>query len=78
MAVSIYCIRDTWAYLEAAAEHWATCSSLAVNSDRSVRALKGPTRPITPEDDRARRPGSVGMRGLHHGVRRRHCGKIIM
>ena len=27
---------------------------VAVNSDRSVRALKGPQRPITPEADRAR------------------------
>jgi rfaE bifunctional protein nucleotidyltransferase chain/domain len=26
---------------------------VAVNSDRSVRAIKGPERPITPEDERA-------------------------
>lgn len=26
---------------------------VGVNSDRSVRAIKGPTRPITPEDERA-------------------------
>ncbi len=26
---------------------------VAVNSDRSVRAIKGPTRPITPEEERA-------------------------
>ena len=26
---------------------------VAVNSDRSVRAIKGPTRPITPESERA-------------------------
>lgn len=26
---------------------------VAVNSDRSVRALKGPTRPLTPAEDRA-------------------------
>jgi rfaE bifunctional protein nucleotidyltransferase chain/domain len=26
---------------------------VAVNSDRSVRAIKGPTRPVNPEDERA-------------------------
>jgi len=26
---------------------------VAVNSDRSVRAIKGPSRPVTPEDERA-------------------------
>jgi len=26
---------------------------VGINSDRSVRAIKGPTRPITPEDERA-------------------------
>ncbi len=41
------------AYLEAA-RALGDVLVVAVNSDRSVRALKGPTRPITPEDDRAR------------------------
>ena len=41
------------AYLEAA-RALGDVLIVAVNSDRSVRALKGPTRPITPEDDRAR------------------------
>ncbi len=41
------------AYLEAA-RALGDALIVAVNSDRSVRALKGPTRPITPADDRAR------------------------
>ena len=40
------------AYLEAARD-FGDALIVAVNSDRSVRALKGHTRPITPERDRA-------------------------
>ena len=40
------------AYLEAA-RALGDVLIVAVNSDRSVRALKGPTRPITPAGDRA-------------------------
>jgi D-beta-D-heptose 7-phosphate kinase/D-beta-D-heptose 1-phosphate adenosyltransferase len=32
---------------------------VAINSDRSVRAIKGPTRPITPEDERAEILGAL-------------------
>lgn len=39
-------------YLEAAAHH-AEILVAAVNSDRSTRAYKGPTRPVVPEDERA-------------------------
>ena len=39
-------------YLEAA-RALGDALIVAVNSDRSVRTLKGPTRPITPADDRA-------------------------
>lgn len=41
------------AYLEAARDLGDTLI-VAVNSDRSVQALKGPGRPLTPEQDRAR------------------------
>lgn len=41
------------AYLEAAKDLGDTLI-VAVNSDRSVEALKGPGRPLTPEQDRAR------------------------
>ena len=41
------------AYLEAARD-LGDALIVAVNSDRSVRALKGHTRPISPEKDRAR------------------------
>ena len=41
------------AYLEAARD-LGDALIVAVNSDRSVRALKGHTRPISPENDRAR------------------------
>lgn len=40
------------AYLEAA-RALGNVLIVAVNSDRSVRALKGPARPITPAEDRA-------------------------
>lgn len=40
------------AYLEAA-RALGDVLVVAVNSDRSVRALKGPTRPLTPAGDRA-------------------------
>ncbi len=40
------------AYLEAA-RALGDVLIVAVNSDQSVRALKGPTRPITPAEDRA-------------------------
>ena len=39
-------------YLEAASEE-ADLLLVAVNSDRSARELKGPTRPVTPERERA-------------------------
>jgi rfaE bifunctional protein nucleotidyltransferase chain/domain len=39
-------------YLRAARQH-GDALIVAVNSDRSVRAIKGPTRPITPELERA-------------------------
>lgn len=39
-------------YLEAA-RALGDCLVIAVNSDESVRALKGPTRPINSENDRA-------------------------
>ncbi len=39
-------------YLEAAAEE-ADVLVVAVNSDQSARELKGPTRPVTPEQERA-------------------------
>jgi rfaE bifunctional protein nucleotidyltransferase chain/domain len=39
-------------YLEAASEE-ADLLVVAVNSDRSARELKGPTRPVTPERERA-------------------------
>lgn len=41
------------AYLEAAKE-LGDALIVAINSDRSVQALKGPGRPLTLEDDRAR------------------------
>ena len=41
------------AYLEAA-RLLGDALIVAVNTDRSVRALKGPKRPLTPEQDRAR------------------------
>lgn len=41
------------AYLEAAQSLGDTLI-VAVNTDRSVRALKGPKRPLTPEQDRVR------------------------
>ena len=55
------------AYLEAAAalgDHLV----VAINSDRSISALKGPSRPIVPEEDRAAvialRPASPGWSGF--------------
>jgi len=36
-----------------AARAMGDCLVVAVNSDRSVRAIKGPSRPIMPEDARA-------------------------
>jgi glycerol-3-phosphate cytidylyltransferase len=39
-------------YLKAARE-LGDCLILGLNSDQSVRAIKGPTRPINPQDDRA-------------------------
>lgn len=39
-------------YLEGARRE-ADCLIVAVNADASVRALKGPDRPILPQDDRA-------------------------
>lgn len=39
-------------YLQAAREH-GDCLILGLNSDQSVRILKGPTRPINNQDDRA-------------------------
>jgi glycerol-3-phosphate cytidylyltransferase len=39
-------------YLKAARE-LGNCLILGLNSDQSVRAIKGPTRPINPQDDRA-------------------------
>jgi len=39
-------------YLEAARRH-GDLLVVAVNSDRSVRAIKGESRPVTPEDERA-------------------------
>ena len=39
-------------YLQAAKE-LGDCLILGLNSDQSVRALKGPTRPINHQDDRA-------------------------
>jgi rfaE bifunctional protein nucleotidyltransferase chain/domain len=39
-------------YLQAA-RSLGDCLIVAVNSDRSVAELKGPTRPIVPEDERA-------------------------
>jgi rfaE bifunctional protein nucleotidyltransferase chain/domain len=39
-------------YLQAARRE-ATCSVVGINSDRSVRANKGPSRPIVPEHERA-------------------------
>lgn len=40
-------------YLEAAAEE-ADLLVVGINSDESARALKGPSRPVTPEAERAR------------------------
>jgi D-beta-D-heptose 7-phosphate kinase/D-beta-D-heptose 1-phosphate adenosyltransferase len=40
------------AYLEAAAA-LGDLLVVGINSDRSIRALKGPSRPIVPEEDRA-------------------------
>jgi D-glycero-beta-D-manno-heptose 1-phosphate adenylyltransferase len=40
-------------YLETARSH-GDCLLIGLNSDTSVRALKGPARPINPELDRAR------------------------
>ena len=40
-------------YLEAAATE-ADLLVVAINSDESARQLKGPTRPVTPEQERAR------------------------
>ena len=40
-------------YLEAAASE-ADLLVVAINSDESARKLKGPTRPVTPEQERAR------------------------
>jgi rfaE bifunctional protein nucleotidyltransferase chain/domain len=40
---------------------------VAVNSDRSVRRLKGPGRPVNPEDDRMR--VLAGLRCVDHVVR---------
>jgi len=39
-------------YLQAARAH-GDLLIVAINSDRSVRAIKGPTRPVTPETERA-------------------------
>ena len=39
-------------YLEASRRH-GDLLVVAVNSDRSVRAIKGESRPVTPEDERA-------------------------
>lgn len=36
------------------------CLVIAVNSDRSVRAIKGPERPITSQDDRAEMLAAMG------------------
>ncbi len=40
-------------YLQQAREH-GTCLVVAINSDASVQKLKGPTRPVIGEDERAR------------------------
>jgi len=37
-----------------AARQLGDCLIVCLNSDRSVRALKGPTRPVVPQSDRAR------------------------
>lgn len=50
-------------YLEAAAK-LGTQLIVAVNSDRSTRAYKGPSRPIIPEDERAEI--ICGLACVHH------------
>jgi rfaE bifunctional protein nucleotidyltransferase chain/domain/rfaE bifunctional protein kinase chain/domain len=43
-----------------AARSLGDCLVVALNSDRSVRALKGPQRPLVPQEDRARVLGALG------------------
>ncbi len=45
-------------YLQAARAE-GDCLIIAINSDRSVSAIKGPTRPITPERERAEILGAL-------------------
>jgi len=45
-------------YLQAARVE-GDCLIIAINSDRSVSAIKGPTRPITPERERAEILGAL-------------------
>ncbi len=47
-------------YLEAA-RHEGDALIVAVNSDRSVRAVKGPGRPVTPEQERAEVLGALAV-----------------
>ena len=46
---------------------------VAINSDASVRGLKGPNRPIVGERERARVLARAGRRGCGGGVRRGHA-----
>ena len=47
----------------------ATRSSSRVNSDRSVRANKGPARPVNPEHERAEVLAALAVRGRRRGLR---------
>ena len=50
---------------------------VGINSDRSVRANKGPTRPITPEAERAEVLAALACVDAVVDVRRRHAARLI-
>ena len=54
-------------YLEAARRE-GDALIVAINSDRSVQAIKGPSRPINPANERAEVLAALEMRGCGRGV----------